>query len=153
MRKARTLWACMSRWILPRSSAARSAATMSDDSSLSFVQREKWRTSRRRDTSLQMTEQQQQGVGYHTKSIVDDLAKKGTSNVFSEASSRTIQELGNIELFELGEIPKNSSLRNVLEMLKRRRISAHVVYVLCRGQNRPEKSKTGSRSCQIHSTS
>ena len=42
----------------------------------------------------------------HTKSIVDDLAKEGTSNVFSEASRRTIKELGNVELFELGEISK-----------------------------------------------
>ena len=40
---------------------------------------------------------------YHTTSIIDDLEKKGTSNVFSEASRRTLKELGNIELFELGE--------------------------------------------------
>ena len=43
-------------------------------------------------------------AGHHTKSIIDDFGKKGTSHVFSEASRRTIKELGNIEIYELGEI-------------------------------------------------
>ena len=44
--------------------------------------------------------------GYHTKSIINDLRKKDISSTFSEASRRTIKELGNIEFFELGEIAK-----------------------------------------------
>ena len=43
---------------------------------------------------------------YQTKSIINDLGKKGKFNTFSKASRRTIKELGNIELFELGEISK-----------------------------------------------
>ena len=45
-------------------------------------------------------------TGYQTESIMADLEKKGKSNRFSEASKRSIRELGNIELCELGEIPK-----------------------------------------------
>ena len=41
--------------------------------------------------------------GYRTKSIVNDLNQDGFSNVFSEASRRKIKEMGNIELYELGE--------------------------------------------------
>ena len=44
--------------------------------------------------------------GYQTKSIIDDTGKKGFSNTFSEASRRTLKELGNIELFGLGQISK-----------------------------------------------
>ena len=39
-------------------------------------------------------------TGNHTKSIIDDLGKKGTSKTFSEAARRTIKELGNIELYD-----------------------------------------------------
>ena len=35
--------------------------------------------------------------GYRTKSIINDLEKKSFSNTFSEASRRTIKEMGNIE--------------------------------------------------------
>ena len=45
-------------------------------------------------------------AGYRTKSIIDDLEKKGTSNVFGEASRRTNKELGFVELYALGEISK-----------------------------------------------
>ena len=38
--------------------------------------------------------------GYQTKSIINDLGKKGISNTFSEASRRTIKELVNSELHE-----------------------------------------------------
>ena len=41
-------------------------------------------------------------AGYHTKSIIADFGKTGKSTRFSEESSRTIQELRNIELYELG---------------------------------------------------
>ena len=41
--------------------------------------------------------------GYRTNSIINDLEKKGISNTFSEASRRTIKDMGNIELYELGE--------------------------------------------------
>ena len=39
-----------------------------------------------------------------TESIIGDLGKKRKSNMFSEASRRTIKELGNIELSDLEEI-------------------------------------------------
>ena len=42
--------------------------------------------------------------GYHTKSIFEDLVKPEKSIKFSEESSRTLHELGNIELHELGQI-------------------------------------------------
>ena len=45
-------------------------------------------------------------AGYHTGSIIAEFRKRRKSNRFSEESSRTIQELGNIELYELGEISK-----------------------------------------------
>ena len=41
-------------------------------------------------------------TGYHTKSIIEDLVKAEKSIKFSVESSRTIHELGNIELHELG---------------------------------------------------
>ena len=41
--------------------------------------------------------------GYHTESIIPGLGKTGQSTGFSEESSRTIQEMGNVELCELGE--------------------------------------------------
>ena len=43
-------------------------------------------------------------AGYHTPSIIADLGKTGKSTTFSEESSRTIQEMENIELCELGDI-------------------------------------------------
>ena len=43
---------------------------------------------------------------FHTKSIVADLEEKWKFNCFSEASKRTIRELRNIELYELGEVSK-----------------------------------------------
>ena len=43
-------------------------------------------------------------TGSHTKSIIEDLGKPEKSINFSEESSRTIHELGNIELHELGQI-------------------------------------------------
>ena len=36
-------------------------------------------------------------TGYHTKSIIEDVGKTGKSTRFSEESSRTIPELGNVE--------------------------------------------------------
>ena len=57
--------------------------------------------------------------GYRTKSIINDSEKKGISNTFSEASRRTIKELGNIEFFELRDF-QNSSMPTVLEVFQRR---------------------------------
>ena len=45
-------------------------------------------------------------AGYHTKPIIADLEKEGKSTRFSEESSRTIRELRNIALYDLGEIPR-----------------------------------------------
>ena len=39
-----------------------------------------------------------------TESMITDLQKTVVFNTFSEVSKRTIQSLGNIELFELGEV-------------------------------------------------
>ena len=41
--------------------------------------------------------------GYRTMSIMNDLKQDGTSNEFSEASRGKIKEMGNTELYELGE--------------------------------------------------
>ena len=40
--------------------------------------------------------------GYRTKSIIDDLEKKGTCNMFSEASRRTIKEIGKYRFVRVG---------------------------------------------------
>ena len=44
-----------------------------------------------------------------TKSIRDDL-ENPDNTTFSEKSRRVIQEIGNMELFELGQISKNYSV-------------------------------------------
>ena len=46
------------------------------------------------------------GTGHHTKSIIEGLVMTRKSIKFSEESSRTIHELGNIELHELGQISR-----------------------------------------------
>ena len=43
---------------------------------------------------------------YQTESVIADLSKKGKFNRFSEDPKKTIQRLGNIELYELGEVSK-----------------------------------------------
>ena len=45
-------------------------------------------------------------TGYQTESIINYLGTTGKFNEFSEASTRTFRELGNIELYELGETSK-----------------------------------------------
>ena len=42
----------------------------------------------------------------YTKSIREDLRKPENSLIFSEDSSRIIQEMGNIELYELGQVSR-----------------------------------------------
>ena len=44
--------------------------------------------------------------GSRTKSILEDLGKPENSLKFSEESSRRIHEMGNIELYELGQISR-----------------------------------------------
>ena len=60
-------------------------------------------------------------IGYHTKSIIEDLDKAEKSTKSSEESSRTIHELGNIELHELGQISRvvqcQSCLKHIPEGL------------------------------------
>ena len=60
-----------------------------------------WRDEER-ITKMQTLVDRLQG-GYRTKSIMNDLKRNGVSNEFSEASRRTIEEMGNIELHQLGE--------------------------------------------------
>ena len=45
---------------------------------------------------------------YQTESVVAHLRKKGKLNRFSEEPKRTILRLGNIELYELGDISKKT---------------------------------------------
>ena len=47
--------------------------------------------------------------GYRSKSTIKDLKQEGVSNVFSEASKRAIKEMGNIELYELGETVRTTT--------------------------------------------
>ena len=44
---------------------------------------------------------------YRTESVIADLSKTGEFNRFSEESKKTVQILGKIELFDLGEVSKN----------------------------------------------
>ena len=44
------------------------------------------------------------GGGWFGRVAAQSPFAKGTSNEFSEASRRTVKELGNIELYDLGEI-------------------------------------------------
>ena len=44
--------------------------------------------------------------GSRTKSVLEDLGKTENSMIFSEKSSRTIHQLGNIELHELGQMSR-----------------------------------------------
>ena len=57
-------------------------------------------------------------AGYQTKSIINDLEKRETCNTFSEASRCTIKELGNIDLYELGEISKTVQCQTCLRCWK-----------------------------------
>ena len=56
--------------------------------------------------------------GYRTKSIMKDLKQEGISNVFSEASRRTIKEMGNIEFFELGETVRTTQCPSCIRYSK-----------------------------------
>ena len=60
-------------------------------------------------------------IGYCMTSIIEDLEKPEKSIKFSEESSRTIHELGNIECHEMGEISRtvhcHSCLKHILEGL------------------------------------
>ena len=57
-------------------------------------------------------------TGYQIKSIINDLEKRGKSNTFTGASWRTIKELGNIELYKLGEISKTVQCQTCLSCSK-----------------------------------
>ena len=64
--------------------------------------------------------------GHGTKSIIHDLGEKCISNTFSEASRRTIKDLGNIELYDLGEISKTVQCPSCLKYSQK-----GTVYCLC----------------------
>ena len=64
-------------------------------------------------------------TGYQTQSIMKDLGENGKSNMFSEASRRTIKELGHMEL--CGKDFRNSSMPGVLETCTRRNILLHML--------------------------
>ena len=53
-------------------------------------------------------------AGYQTKSFINELVKRA----FSGASRRTIKELGNIELYELGELSKTVQCQTCLRCSK-----------------------------------
>ena len=52
---------------------------------------------------------------YQTEWSMADLGKKGKSNKFSEESRRTLQKLGNIDLYELGEMSTTTQCRACLK--------------------------------------
>ena len=54
-------------------------------------------------------------IEYQTESIIADLGKKGKSNKLSDESRRTLQKIGNIELYELGEMSKTTQCRACLK--------------------------------------
>ena len=54
-------------------------------------------------------------TGDHTKSIIEDLEKAEKSMKFSEESSRTTHELGNIELHELGQMSRTVQCHSCLK--------------------------------------
>ena len=54
-------------------------------------------------------------TGYHTNPIIEDLEKTGKSIKFSEESSRTTHELGNIEMHELGQISRTVQCQSCLK--------------------------------------
>ena len=56
--------------------------------------------------------------GSRTKSIMNDLKQDGLSNVFSEASRLEIKEMGNIELYELGETVRTNQCPTCLRRSK-----------------------------------
>ena len=51
----------------------------------------------------------------HTKSIIEDLGMSEKSIKFSEESRRTVHELGNIELDELGQISRTVQRHSCLK--------------------------------------
>ena len=55
-----------------------------------------------------------------------DLKQEGVSNVFSEASKRAIKEMGNIELYELGETVRAAQCPTCLRHSK-----VGAVYCVC----------------------
>ena len=61
-------------------------------------------------------------IGSRAKSILEDFGKPEKSLKFSEESSRTIHELDNIELYELGQTSRtvqcHSCLKHIPEGLK-----------------------------------
>ena len=64
--------------------------------------------------------------GYRTKSIMNDLKKDGISSEFSEASRRKLKEMGNFELYELGEKVRTTQCYSCLRYSKE-----GTVYCLC----------------------
>ena len=64
--------------------------------------------------------------GYRTKSIMDDWSRKEHPTCSAKLQRRTVKEMGNIELFELGEISKTVQCPTCLRYSKER-----PVYCLC----------------------
>ena len=75
-------------------------------------------------TSLSLVDWMQEGSRF--KSIQKDLKQEGVSNVFSEASRRAIKDMGNIELYELGETVRPTQCPTCL-----RRSTEETVYCVC----------------------
>ena len=107
-----------------------------------------WSVTRRHPHGREADDQQVQTLvdklqdEYRTNSMINDLEKNGTSNTFSEASRRTIKELGNIELNEFGDTFRTIQSPSCLRFSK-----AGTVYclcgkcVLCRRLNKQKKFK------------
>ena len=89
------------------------------------------------------------GSGWFGRMAAQSPLTKGTSNECSEASRRTINELGNIELYGLGEISQTVQCTNVPEYTeKKEHFIAQVVYVLCCRQNR-QRTETWTQTMAV----
>ena len=84
-------------------------------------------------------------TGDHTKSIIEDLGKAEKSIKYSEESSRTIHELVNIELHELGQISRTANANLAGSTYPRDWFSALAAFVFDLMRNKYKKSKPDLR--------
>ena len=83
------------------------------------------------------------------KSIIKDLKQEGVSSVFSEESKRKLEEMGNIDLFELSETVRTTQCPICLNHSQPGTIYCGSVMCLIPSQEHAENFKEESRSLQI----
>ena len=84
-----------------------------------------------------------QRTEYRTESVIADLSKTGVFDTFSEESKNTVQKLGKIELFELGDVSRKVHCLSCVKYWPED----------CYRKNRSARQRNNSRSCQILITS